>query len=225
MDPRACTGGGLPDDERAVLAHQLDTGFGCVDTSSIGRLFDAVASLVGLCQVCDYEGRAAMILESAADDGVGGRSYEFSFAAGQDSDEVTIDPRPVIGAIVADLRQGTAVSQIAARFHSALSDAMVAIAVRARDAHLDGADLNTVVLAGGVFQNARLLGESATALRARGFEVLIPRQVPLNDGRHRAGPDTCRRSRNDGRHHVTRLRTPMERRQPCAWQSQAGWWE
>ncbi len=170
-----------PASERAVLGHQLDTGFGCVSTSSMGRLFDAVASLTGVRHVAAYEAEAAMVLESTCDDDEGAGDYRFGFTASAEAD-TAIDPAPVLAAIVRDLAGGTPVPRIASQFHSAVCDAMVATAVRAREAGDGSGQLDTVVLGGGVFQNARLLRESARALRAEGFRVLVPTRVPPNDG-------------------------------------------
>ncbi|MDQ3483862.1 MAG: carbamoyltransferase HypF, partial [Actinomycetota bacterium] len=157
-----------PADERQVLAHQLESGFGCVDTSSMGRLFDAVAALIGVRQVCDYEAEAAMVLESVADDVRGAGDYKFDFVESEHGD-VAIDPTPVIVGIVGDLRAGKPVERISSQFHSAVSDIAVAAAVRARAALFTGVDRTNVVLGGGVFQNVRLLEECAGAMRAEGF--------------------------------------------------------
>ena len=170
-----------PADERAVLAHQLASGFGCVDTSSMGRLFDAVAALIGVRHVCDYEAQAAMVLESVADDDRGADGYRFDFVQSEHGD-LAIDPTPVIIGIVDDLRAGKPVGRISSQFHSAVSDIAVATAVRARAALFTEADRTTVVLGGGVFQNVRLLGECAGAMRAEGFDVLAPTRLPPNDG-------------------------------------------
>jgi len=169
------------DAERAVLAHQLESGFGCVDTSSMGRLFDAVASLVGVRQVSAYEAEAAMVLESAADDELGAGDYRFALGR-SDQGEVAIDPTPVIVSIVDDLRAGKPVERISSQFHSAVSDIAVAIALLARSAHFADAARTTVVLGGGVFQNARLLAECVRAMRAEDFDVLVPTRLPPNDG-------------------------------------------
>ncbi|MEJ7628452.1 MAG: carbamoyltransferase HypF [Nocardioidaceae bacterium] len=170
-----------PAEELAVLEHQLTTGFGCVDTSSMGRLFDAVASLTGVRHVASYEAEAAMSLESAADESSGAGDYALTFGRGEDG-AVTVDPSPVLAAVVRDVRAGLPVGGIASRFHSAIAQMVVAVALQVRDSQAAGTGLNTVALGGGVFQNARLLTECLRGLREHGFEVLAPRRVPPNDG-------------------------------------------
>jgi hydrogenase maturation protein HypF len=93
-----------------------------------------------------------------------------------------LDPAPLLSAIVRDLRGRVPVDRIAGQFHSAVVDAMVVVALRARASDDDTGLLNTVVLGGGVFQNARLLGEAVRRLRAEEFEVLVPVRLPPNDG-------------------------------------------
>lgn len=170
-----------PASERRVLAHQLDTGFGCVETSSMGRLFDAVASLAGVRHVAAYEAEAAMALESTSDAQLGAGDYRFGFCPSPTAD-LALDPAPVLAAIVRDGAAGLPVARIASQFHSAVSDAIVATALRVRAAWSKAEGPELVVLGGGVFQNARLLRESSQALRAEGFEVLVPTRVPPNDG-------------------------------------------
>jgi hydrogenase maturation protein HypF len=170
-----------PPAERRVLDHQLDTGFGCVPTSSMGRLFDAVASLAGVRHVADYEAEAAMELEGlarAAGPGAG-PGYAFAVAnGGADDLPVTADAGPVIRAVVDDVRAGIPASTVAARFHGAVTRLMVDLAELARAQ----SGLTTVVLGGGVFQNAVLLEASCAALTQRGLTVLRPRLLPPNDG-------------------------------------------
>ncbi|HZQ33168.1 MAG TPA: carbamoyltransferase HypF [Mycobacterium sp.] len=158
-----------PADERKVLAHQLRTGLGCVPTSSMGRLFDAVSSLAGVRHVVDYEAQAAIELEGLSR-GIETGGYAFDI-----SDRV-VDPAPVLRAIVDDRRAGTAAGVIGARFHRAVADLIVHLAVANADAG------QAVALSGGVFQNALLLGLASSGLHAKGFRVITHRLVPPNDG-------------------------------------------
>ncbi|GAA4389876.1 carbamoyltransferase HypF [Tsukamurella soli] len=167
-----------PPDERRVLAHQLDTGLGCVPTSSMGRLFDAVASLAGVCQRVDYEAEAAIELEGAAREVEADRPYRFAVAPVGDSGRCQADPAPLIAAVVDDVRSGVPTGMIAARFHRAVADLIVEFAARARVA----TGLETVALGGGVFQNTVLLELATRALSGVGFEVLRPALLPANDG-------------------------------------------
>ncbi|MDH6696253.1 carbamoyltransferase HypF [Streptomyces griseoviridis] len=171
-----------PETERNVLAHQFATGFGCVPTSSMGRLFDAVASLAGVRHEVAYEAQAAIELENLArsapaDDPAHG--YAFGTLTGPGpGDPVRADPGPVIRAVVADVRAGTAREVIAARFHTAVARLTVDLASLCRER----SDLDAVVLGGGVFQNAVLLAATQHALETAGFTVLRPRLLPPNDG-------------------------------------------
>jgi hydrogenase maturation protein HypF len=166
-----------PPDERDVLRHQLDTGFGCTPTSSMGRLFDAVASLIGVRHVVDFEAQAAIELEglarSCALTAEAGESYSF----GHDN-PLCFDAAPLIRAIVADLHAGVPAAMIAARFHRCVAQFVLDVAVHERDATA----LNTVVLGGGVFQNSLLLRSARRLLLSSGFTVLVPTRLPPNDG-------------------------------------------
>jgi hydrogenase maturation protein HypF len=167
---RAC-----PADERRALALQLGNGVGCVPTSSMGRLFDAVSALVGVRQVAAYEAQAAIELEGlsrAADPGA--RSYSFTIESRQPS--AIVDPAPVLAAIIADLRAGASPAAIGVRFHRAVAALVVELAA------LDEAGDRTVALSGGVFQNALLLHLTLKGLRTKGFHVITHRRVPPNDG-------------------------------------------
>jgi hydrogenase maturation protein HypF len=152
-----------------MLAQRLQT----VETSSCGRLFDAVAALLGLAQAVTFEGQAAMALETAADWGVETR-YEF----GLDDGQTQVDFRPVIAAIVKDLLAGRRVGEIAAKFHNALSAAILAVCRRIRT---DG-ERGEVCLSGGCFQNMYLLRRTVEELRRAGFGVCLHTVVPANDG-------------------------------------------
>jgi len=162
-----------PPAERDVLAHQLATGFGCVPTSSMGRLFDAVSSLAGVRHLAEYEAEAAIVLEGRARDADPGPGYEFGLA-----DPTVADPGPVIRAVAEDVASGVDQAVIAARFHVAVTALIAALAERCRAQ----TGLDVVVLGGGVFQNALLIDATGRALRERGFTVLRPRLLPPNDG-------------------------------------------
>jgi hydrogenase maturation protein HypF len=160
-----------PPDEQRVLRRQLETGVGCVPTSSMGRLFDAVSALAGVRQVVAYEAQAAIELEGLAR-GIENNDAPYAF----DVTGSLIDPTPVIRAVVRDQRDGVAAGVIGARFHHAVADLIVDLAVRERDAS------QLVALSGGVFQNALLLQLTLKGLQAKGLEVITHRAVPPNDG-------------------------------------------
>jgi hydrogenase maturation protein HypF len=165
--------------ERRVLEQMLDTGFRAPWTTSAGRLFDGVASLLGLRQRVDYEGEAAMALEFVADDRATG-AYDFpvldpASVVGDGRDEsLIVDWVAPLLEILADLETGVSPAVAAARFHAGLVGAIVAVA--------DRVGVERVALTGGCFQNTILTEGAAGALRRRGFEPLIHRQVPANDG-------------------------------------------
>ncbi|MBL8143152.1 MAG: carbamoyltransferase HypF [Acidobacteria bacterium] len=162
--------------ERRVLAQQCATGFGTVQTTSMGRLFDAVAALLGLCPVASYEGQAAMELEALADDAP---ATEVSLCFGEGAGTPRrIDPAPLLRAIIDERRRGTPASVLAAAFHDAVAQVSRDLCVSLGREHRVG----RVVLSGGVFQNARLLRATTTALDATGFVVMAHRRVPPNDG-------------------------------------------
>lgn len=161
-----------PAAERRILAHQLETGLGCAATSSMGRLFDAVAALSGVRQVVDYEAEAAIELEGLARGCPGTPQYRFSIAAG------IADPAPLLQAVISDIRAGVPAGEIGARCHRAVADLALHWAEAARSA----SGLAVVVLTGGVFQNGLLLSLTRNALSARGFRALTHHRVPPNDG-------------------------------------------
>jgi len=150
----------------AALARRIN----CVDTSSCGRLFDAVSAICGVRLETNYEGQAAIELEMKA------AQIEDAYAL-----ETTlgpIDTRPVIRAVAEDVMRGVGVDVIAAKFHNAVARVIlnVAQAVRSKEG------LNRVALSGGTFQNFYLLSRAVALLRADGFEVLLHAAVPANDG-------------------------------------------
>jgi hydrogenase maturation protein HypF len=143
-------------------------------TSSIGRLFDAVAALCGLCAETTYEGQAAIALEQAARHDERG-AYPLVL---EHAGTLTLDARPTVRAVVEDLAAGVAIGRVAARFHNALAHAGAAACRTLRECH----GITRVVLSGGAFQNAILLERMAALLEADGFEVLVGERFPCNDG-------------------------------------------
>jgi hydrogenase maturation protein HypF len=146
-------------------------GINSPDTTSVGRLFDAVSSLCGVRQEVNYEAQAAIELEALAD-------REERGVYGFDLDGEDIQANEVIRAIVSDLRAGVPVPVISARFHNGLAEVILRVCARLRHEH----SLEAVALSGGVWQNMLLLERTVEDLREAGFTVHLHRQVPANDG-------------------------------------------
>ncbi|WP_456113440.1 carbamoyltransferase HypF [Streptomyces niger] len=141
-------------------------------TSSVGRLFDAVAALLGLRDAVSYEGQAAVDLEQCADPAVS-EAY-----VARVLDDGRVHGADLVREVVADLRAGSAHEVVAARFHNGVARVVLDVCRSLRET----TGLALVALSGGVFQNAFLLDRTATALRRHGFRVLTHRRVPPNDG-------------------------------------------
>jgi hydrogenase maturation protein HypF len=146
-------------------------GTGSPPTSSVGRLFDAVAALLGVRDTVTYEGQAAIELEQRVDvSEVGG--YPMGLTDG------VLSGTDLVRAAAEDLRAGVDVGRIAARFHRGLADATVLAVVAAAGER----GVGTAALSGGVFVNEVLLERVRTGLEGAGLEVLVPSRVPCNDG-------------------------------------------
>jgi hydrogenase maturation protein HypF len=158
-------------DPLQVLEHQLNSGVNSLPTSSMGRLFDAVAALIGVRQEVNYEAQAAIELEALVDPTADG-AYSLAY----DGDQIT--PDPLLESIVADLRAGRSKPVIAARFHRALAQMVVETCGKLRRQY----GISTVALSGGVWQNMTLLRLTVQLLQSQDFTTLIHRQVPANDG-------------------------------------------
>jgi hydrogenase maturation protein HypF len=190
--------------ERRLLAQMLARGLNAPITTSAGRLFDGIAALIGLQQEVNFEGQAAMALEFAADaaergaypivlrgqgtgdrgQGSGDRRQELAEGGKSERDApplprssappLILDWQPLVETITTDVRKGVSTGAIAARFHNTLVEAIVAVAEATGEAR--------VVLTGGCFQNRLLVEKTSDRLGRAGFEVLLHRQVPPNDG-------------------------------------------
>ncbi len=168
----ALPNGSFTDNEAGVLWRMLQQGFNAPKTTSAGRLFDAVAAILGLSQECTFEGEAAMMLEFSINGDDTATCYQFDLKDIPTGCE--IDWRPTIVAIVADRKAGVATSRIAAKFHNTLTEIIVSIAQRRR--------LRRVLLSGGCFQNKYLSERTISRLRASGFLPYWHQQIPTNDG-------------------------------------------
>jgi hydrogenase maturation protein HypF len=159
----------------AAVAQMARTGFAAPVTTSMGRLFDAVAALAGVRARVNYEGQAAAELEGAAAPAAAQAAYPLPVDPGP---PVVLDARPAITAIAEDVRAGTAAAVVAARFHAAVAAATARACAILAERH----GLATVVLSGGVFQNRLLLDAASAALERDGLPVLVPERLPPNDG-------------------------------------------
>jgi hydrogenase maturation protein HypF len=156
-----------------TLQRMTATGTNSPETSSMGRLFDALSSLLGLKQRVNYEGQAAIELEAIAEQNCT-ESYEFELTA----DANIIKAEPVIRRAVEDLLNGLSPQKVSAKFHLGVAHLIANIAHHVRDERR----LSRVVLSGGVFQNMLLLESARRLLKEDGFEVFTHSRVPPNDG-------------------------------------------
>jgi len=174
--------------EETTLLRMLERGVNSPLTSSMGRLFDSVAAIVGIRDDAGYEGEAAILLEAAADLSAEG-SYEFGLLGadgarieGMPSTDaplpLVLDPTPVLSAILEDVAGEIPIGVISARFHRAVVGCIVRVGAIATQR--TGTDY--VALAGGVFMNRLVLGESVRALRSAGLVPLTHVRLPVNDG-------------------------------------------
>ena len=170
----------VTDDQRGQLAELLRSGIASPWTTSMGRLFDAVSSLTGLCHQPSFEGQAAMAVQFAAERewearGGGVRGYPMDLVPSDGSStRWVVDWQPMMSAMLGDLGQGRRLEHIAARFHVGLAEGVVRVA--------QAAGLPRVCLSGGCFQNRLLLSLVRQRLEINGFAVYSHHLVPPNDG-------------------------------------------
>lgn len=156
----------------AILRQMMQKQINAPLTSSVGRLFDGVAALLGLHQRVNFEGEAAMALEFALEGAKVVNHYDFNL---RETEEATIvDWKPAIRSILADIKNKVAVSDIAARFHNTLVEIMVSIAYSLEDTN--------ILLSGGCFQNRFLTERAIQRLREENFAPYWHQQIPPNDG-------------------------------------------
>lgn len=176
-DPSALLRSVPPADLRFVL-RIIERGVHSPFASSAGRLFDAIAALVCERHRVSFEAQAAIELESLAAASEPCGSYPFELASEPETRLLVLDTRPIVRAIVAELRAGEPRARIARRFHDTIAEIALAAALRLRDE----TGIDDVVLTGGVFQNAILLEAASARLEASGLGVHAHSRVPSNDG-------------------------------------------
>lgn len=155
-----------------ILRRQLEEGINTPPTSSMGRLFDAVSALLGVCEKIDYEAQAAIELEALAAKEEE-QSYPFNIKV---SDIIGLSP--LIQAILTDLGSGVPVPLISARFHNGVAKMVKEVCQKLRTEH----NINTVALSGGVWQNITLLEQTVSLLQEDDFNIYTHQKVPANDG-------------------------------------------
>ena len=158
-----------------ILSEQLDKNVNCVQTSSLGRVFDAVAAILRLGSYNHFDAQLPMALESVAADVEDCYEYDIPFSQGQ---PCRLDLDKAIKGIVADVQDRVDTCVISAKFHNTIAAALLEMAKRAKES----AKLNTVALSGGVFCNRYLINCLIKLLEKNDFKVLFNRQVPSNDG-------------------------------------------
>lgn len=174
--------GTLDEQTRSVTATMIERGINSPRTSSMGRLFDAAAAILGICDKATYEGEPAIELEAAAWRALDGKTVRLDgnhtgvFTSADDSP--ILDPQPLIEALLNGIEAGAPADRLALDFHIAIvrSSARIAREICAREG------LDTVALSGGVFMNRLLLQLLTHELKDAGLAVLVPHAVPANDG-------------------------------------------
>jgi len=166
----------MPPDQQKLFLQILGKGIHSPLTSSCGRLFDAVAAILGIRNIMSYEGQAAIELEGEAEKGSCSAPYEFGIAKSGES--IVLDWLPLVQGVVKDQLAGRQRCDIAATFHQTLALAATAVCSEIRSA----SGLERVVLSGGVFQNRLFSEELVTLLEKDRFKVYTHRLVPPNDG-------------------------------------------
>ncbi len=162
-------------DEETLLCSTLTRRVNCPRTSSAGRLFDAVAALTGLCPTVRFEGQAAMELEFLLETVASNEQYTIDLVdAGPEMNMLVLDWASMVKEILQDIHSTTPIPVISAKFHNALADAIVSVAMRVAETR--------VVLSGGCFQNRYLTERAIQRLRQEGFHPYWHQRVPPNDG-------------------------------------------
>jgi len=178
----------LPAADVNVLVSMMKRRFNAPETSSVGRLFDAVAALTGVCGRNSYEGQAAMELEAVADESC---AEAYPHELQEDGQGWVVDSAVIVRSVVEDLKRRESPAIISAKLHNTLVSALVDVCSRVFQEH----GLKKVVLSGGVFQNEYLLTRAVPALRHRGLDPYEHHTIPPNDAGIALGQAAVARAR------------------------------
>ncbi|MHC4426245.1 MAG: Kae1-like domain-containing protein, partial [Planctomycetota bacterium] len=159
-----------------IISEQLEKGVNCVETSSLGRAFDAVAAMLGLGNYNHFDAQLPMAIEAIVVHGVEER-YDFQLIS-TDGEAIKLDLGKMLRQLIADIQKGRPPGVISAKFHNTLAAALLEMAKAAKES----TKLNMVALSGGVFCNRYLINRLVKLLKKTGFSVLFNRDVPSNDG-------------------------------------------
>jgi hydrogenase maturation protein HypF len=166
----------IPVTKLSMMNKMLEQKINSPVTSSAGRLFDAVASIIGVSQYSHFEGQAAMMVEFSAELEISNEVYHFRILGNSEGKEVKyiLDWEPMIKEILNDVKNKLNTEEIAAKFHNTLSDMIVEVVKRSGE--------RKIVLSGGCFQNKYLLERTVNQLIEKGFYPYWHQRVPTNDG-------------------------------------------
>ncbi|HUT46586.1 MAG TPA: carbamoyltransferase HypF [Sedimentisphaerales bacterium] len=159
-----------------IISEQLEKGVNCVETSSLGRVFDAVAAMLGLGSYNHFDAQLPMALEAIIESSVE-ESYDFELINTAEN-PLQLDLGKMIRQIIDDIQNDRPPAAISAKFHNTIAAALMEMAKAARES----TKLNTVALSGGVFCNRYLINRLVNLLKQNDFTVLFNRKVPSNDG-------------------------------------------
>jgi hydrogenase maturation protein HypF len=159
-----------------IISEQLEKGVNCVETSSLGRVFDAVAAMLGLGSYNHFDAQLPMALEAVIENEIE-EQYDFELT-NRAGEPLQLDLGKMVKELIADIQKGLTNSVISAKFHNCLAAGLLEMAKAARES----TKLNTVALSGGVFCNRYLTIRCIKLLKKTGFSVLFNREVPSNDG-------------------------------------------
>lgn len=158
-----------------LVINALKADFNCYETSSMGRLFDCIAAMLGLCYKVTYDAQAAVMLESVSDPYVQG-SYSYNIYS--EGACLQIDYQGLIREVLGDIRKGKRAADIAGKFHNTVADFTVEAVINISKLY----GIRDVVLSGGCFENSLLLGKVLDGLENQDFHVYFNKLVPCNDG-------------------------------------------